>query len=988
MDPTVIALFVQVVDTAATFAFEGVKRKSTKDNHRLFESLRTLNVEQILTAQDGVLLASKMAGGLTAKTVAAVLSEKRVVPLVRNVLFATIVQDQEENLSIAEDSLRRHLSSKFSPLCGNEAAEELSEHITERFVAYADAIVVALQKSDPSLLVQFQQMTILKRISSVLDNINAQHDAVIRASSADFSEKSEKFLKEYRKAAAERHGYITPPDFETNRKIAIEQLYVPPRIHFAPDEAATIDMEHFLRAVDRTVILGDPGGGKSTLSAFITTRAANDPKGKLPFHVTLRHFAAHSERLSLLDFIEHELKPRYQINPVPNLIEDLLIAGEAIVIFDGLDELIDAGARREVTRSVELFSLKYPHTPVLVTSRRIGYDQARLDPAIFSAFTIGGFESTQVDEYVQKWFDSQDEFSAKEASELSAAFVEQSMAVLDLRSNPLMLALMCIIFRGENYIPRNRPAVYEKCATLLFEKWDGHRKIEVPLQARDHVNAAMKFLAYSFMKDGTGDSGVKRGVVIQMLAEYLQPRAVESKDAALHAAEEFVDYCAGRAWVFTDAGTTAAGEPIFTFTHRTFMEYFAAVHLTRVHDTPEKLARSLLPYIAREEWDVVAQLAVQQVDSSADGGSARALTTMLADKVRRTRDNRDNILFFVARCMSFAVVPPPLVRQIARECLVNALPREGERGQFADHLTPLTALKSVSHGLDAVYASDEVLECCRDLLLKDDHVEFVLLLVLNWLTTEAVNEMLGFFVSEPWLKVAKVLGDITRERIRMDFPTASAAFVLGWHGVLPFRDVVDWVDGLQPNFCARYVVDPTPGDRGRVGRMLGELIFTAAESNPQNYSEAKREYLTDFCFKISDDLGSLERVIPDDVIANRGEQTGFIRYSPEDLYYLPPVVVDAAVILSIAYVEVFVTMNEYRRYLHIGSYKQEWLDQETGEIIKSIRESASTETRDLLRSWLDGEAKLFENARSAEPELIMPNGRIVPKSKVVRVPRR
>ncbi len=31
---------------------------------------------------------------------------------------------------------------------------------------------------------------------------------------------------------------------------------------------------------------------------------------------------------------------------------------------------------------------------------------------------------------------------------------------------------MCDIYRGEGYIPKNRPEVYEKCSELLLKKWD------------------------------------------------------------------------------------------------------------------------------------------------------------------------------------------------------------------------------------------------------------------------------------------------------------------------------------------------------------------------------------------------------------------------------------------------------------------------------------------------------------------------------------
>src|SRR6185312_15978962 len=365
-----------------------------------------------------------------------------------------------------------------------------------------------------------------------------------------------------------------------------------------------------------------------------------------------------------------------------------------VVVFDGLDELTDPTKRRAMTNAVETFAFRYPMVRIFVTSRRVGYEQAQLDPANFESFVIDGFDRSNVSYYVEKWFASQSAYTEAEASKRSSDFMAQSEPVQELSANPLMLSLMCIIFRGENFIPRNRPAIYEKCANLLFEKWDGHRQIEVPLQARDHVDAAMKHVAFVFLDSDSSDTGITRGALVREMTTYLYPRAMESEGKARNAAEEFVDFCAGRAWVFSDAGSTAAGEPIFTFTHRTFMEYFAAVHLIRTTDTPEKLSQVLLPRIAREEWDVVAQLAVQQSDKANDQGTERALTVMLDDLRRRTATNRSPVLFFVVRCCEFAVVSPAFLRKLAIACFDFFADLEVSYGdRFNEGLSPLLSLQ-------------------------------------------------------------------------------------------------------------------------------------------------------------------------------------------------------------------------------------------------------------------------------------------------------
>jgi predicted NACHT family NTPase len=143
-----------------------------------------------------------------------------------------------------------------------------------------------------------------------------------------------------------------------------------------------------------------------------------------------------------------------------------------------------------------------------------------------------------------------------------------------------MLSLMCAIYKGENYIPRNRPDVYEKCAVMLFEAWDRSRGINPQLAFDHHIKAAMRSLALWLYSGKSRKGGVTERELVNYTQRYLLEKRFEDEDEARAAAENFIDFCSGRAWVLTDVGTTAEGERLFAFTHRTFLEYFAASQLT------------------------------------------------------------------------------------------------------------------------------------------------------------------------------------------------------------------------------------------------------------------------------------------------------------------------------------------------------------------------------------------------------------------------
>lgn len=776
----IATLVLQTIGLTAGLFSEAQNRKGGKEAESLVITLQQLDVSKAIALVGPIELAEGMTGNMDAKFADEVLSDIGVREICREILLATIVDDRAFEIDLLQVALANTAANLLADRVADSDAMAFGAALADSLSAVAIKILEQAQDANPEAVIAVQHLGLLKRITAILDNVEKQSQAIERARDKVTRDSQTRFLAEYRHMAAEAHGVIQPPDFETNQKIPIGQLYVVPTIYGTSnsglEDSEQFDFAEFASNIDRTVLLGDPGGGKSTLSSYLATTFARSTTEPVPFLVTLRSYAKHPGDLSVLQYIEQTMPAKYQVTPVSGAIEDLFLSGEALVIFDGLDELIDTTKRRLITSTVELFSLRYPLTRILVTSRRVGYEQARLDPVVFRTSQIGGFDDDDVAEYVQKWFASQRAYSSDEARRQASSFISQSQSVPDLRRNPLMLALMCIIFRGENFIPRRRPAIYEKCANLLFEKWDGHREIEVPLQARDHVDSALKYVAFTFLETGAGDSGIPNSKLVTVMTDYLYPRAMETRELAELAATEFVDFCRGRAWVFTDAGTTAEGEAIYTFTHRTFMEYFAAVHLVRISKSPEGLANTLLPRIAREEWDVVAQLAVQQADKLADQGSERALQIMLDDQRRRSSKNRAHVLKFIARCSKFAVLSPAFVRRVNEVCLAHYFKAEdtnllGIDGTMSPWLELMDSVMD-EHTATSVSAQRQILLHALD--SSEDRERFLATYLLIWVLVRNSRRLVSerFDRDDPW---SEMFLEIATQRPAMVIEFTDAA---------------------------------------------------------------------------------------------------------------------------------------------------------------------------------------------------------------------
>jgi NACHT domain len=583
-------------------------------------------------------------------------------------LFAARLTDAPET-----DAARAREAVRLA-LRGAPYAEQFSDYY-DRKIGY---IVGDLEgRVGLDRLSQVRNEAYNSRIIALLGAIERQVTALADPERGNQAEAE--FLDRYRRQVRARHGKLEPPDFERRRRVPIEKIYVSTSIYtygdtrvdfgWTPVGKSSLNVMKLATRFDRTVLLGDPGGGKTTATNVLANYFASDPTRKVPFVVTLRQYAAKEPpEFSITGHIEWTLKTLYQSAAPNGLVERLLRTGQALVIFDGLDELLDTSRRRDVSDRVEQFCCAYPLTRVLVTSRVVGYDQAQLDVEQFTCYRLGGFDEPKVWEYVRKWFMAQENVSPAEAQYESEAFLTESAGTPDLRYNPLMLSLMCILYRGAGSLPRDRAGIYARCAELLLGKWDESRRIHHQLQAGHLVEPAIRHLAWWLFNSQDSRSAVTERALVNEAAKFLHGRGFESEEEARAAAKEFVEFCSGRMWVLSDAGTTADGDKLYAFTHRTFLEYFAAAHLATVSDTPEDLARILAPQVkVIKGWNLIGELAMQIKDRTSDRGTDRIYATLL-DSVPVPED-RGPLLTFLVDCQGSARPSPTTLRSLTRALL-------------------------------------------------------------------------------------------------------------------------------------------------------------------------------------------------------------------------------------------------------------------------------------------------------------------------------
>lgn len=559
-----------------------------------------------------------------------------------------------------------------------------------------------------------------------------------------------KLVDRYKQALLSKHGKIQPQSFDGAPKFDINELYVVPSLTIRTGEkdAERVPYSTMISNFRRIVVVGDPGGGKTTLSSKVACDLTNGSlevngiKGQIiPFIIVLRDFGTFLKGRSgsIIDYISETSATVYQVPLSTETVETLLQTGHLYVIFDGLDELLDTSYRKEIAEKIDIFSILYPAAQMLVTSRVVGYAHNSLNDDIFTKFTLGEFDPSQVSEYVNNWFRLMpaNQETPEEAKAQANRFIVESDHANDIRSNPLMLGLMCTIYKTESYIPRNRPDVYEKCSRMLFKNWDKSRGIGDPVKFEFHIDGAVAHLAEKIYASSEMQSGVAERALVELSTEYFLEWAYANQNEAHSVSQDFVDLCKGRAWILAEAGLSPDGETLFRFTHRTFLEHYTATHIWLTCETINDLCQKLIPRIIIGELDVVAELAFQMAAKSKQGGGDIIVNHLTeAYEETKERSQRQIISSFIARSLSFLVLSPKAIKlnipKLVTGSVIDCLP-SSEAGevtpQFDNSLFPILS-KSVRESRDQIRES--ISETLINLSKEDWEIDEQLLPSISW----------------------------------------------------------------------------------------------------------------------------------------------------------------------------------------------------------------------------------------------------------------
>lgn len=407
-----------------------------------------------------------------------------------------------------------------------------------------------------------------------------------------------------------------------------------------------------LNQEQKLVLLGDPGSGKSAFVNFVSlclagqqldkvvnlgvlteplpdTRGrpesreiANDgkdddgePKSELvrqtwehgaliPLKIILRDFAASGyfpgsdEKATakhLLKFLKQDFAAK-SFDGYFKIIKNRLQNGQVLVMFDGMDEVAQAGdLRKQLVACIDAFSKSFSQCRFLVTCRPYAYRDRDWQLPGFAVDELAEFEKGQVIRFIERWYQQLPSMNREQSvarGELLQHAVLGRPALGDLAKRPLLLSLIAYLHAYRHGLPDRRADLYEKLLDLLVDKWEKARfevndddinqarklsqasLAEYLQMGQDAILNVLKRLAFDAhaSQDGEQDTA-------DISAKDLHGQLLQEADGCGNREVrifELSEHLRDRVGILYQRSGSTETDAVYTFPHRSFQEYLAA----------------------------------------------------------------------------------------------------------------------------------------------------------------------------------------------------------------------------------------------------------------------------------------------------------------------------------------------------------------------------------------------------------------------------
>ena len=400
----------------------------------------------------------------------------------------------------------------------------------------------------------------------------------------------------------------------------------------------------------RSVLIGGPGEGKSTLGQYLAqihratlVNRLSEIKdesnifvptlARIPFRVILKDYAQWlTEAEDDSDSIEHYIA--YQVKKISsnivntNDIQDIIGNNPCLIIFDGLDEVMERNSRSRMLDCISEFIDRCKFTldadlQILATSRPIGYSD-QFDPSQFVHLHVLRLESEKVKEYVNKWVRAKQLDDSK--TQRLVGGIDECLAdsqVQLLMNTPLQVTILILIVLSGGTPPRQREALFNEYLEVIYKRETAKAKtiIQTEKQLLFELHEYLGYMLHSRANEAQDiQSGLNEVEFIKEVRTFLRYNDPFSPSEELDERVALIVREARERLVLIVVDNNG----YFGFELRSLQEFFAAAHLTRARDSKQRFDR--FEAIARSlHWRNVALFFSGRVGRLNSGEAANIL---------------------------------------------------------------------------------------------------------------------------------------------------------------------------------------------------------------------------------------------------------------------------------------------------------------------------------------------------------------------------
>ncbi len=356
------------------------------------------------------------------------------------------------------------------------------------------------------------------------------------------------------------------------------------RVHETEDGIQAINR------LDKCIVLGKPGAGKTTFLKYVTLQSLDGQltDERIPVFVSLKNWSDSYQ--ALRNHIVHQ----FSICDFPDadaFVERLLTSGSCLFLLDGLDEV--STSVEEVIREIRAFTNRYRLNKFIISCRIAAYNYWFEE---FTDIELADFSDNQIKAFITNWFEGDEK-----TAELCWQKMEENKPIKELASIPLLLTLLCLAFDTTLSFPPNKAELYGEALDALLKKWDITRRVKRE-QTYRNFSLSRKEAMFGQIAAETFETGqyfLPQRTLETHIIEFIK-NLPEAEAVTLELdGEAILKSIEAQHGLFVERA-----KGIYSFSHLTFQEYFTAKYLVS-HAAEGTLQKLVANHLIDPRWNEV-----------------------------------------------------------------------------------------------------------------------------------------------------------------------------------------------------------------------------------------------------------------------------------------------------------------------------------------------------------------------------------------------